>query len=126
MSRSEQGTAADGDDPFYTPQPTASNADNISRVIVKNLPKYITPEQVRKHFSVRGYTITDLKFAKTQYISQKLLYSHLNTHTFLLLFPFVETEDLEDLLLSGFLTERKRKTAKHILIILSWTRADYK
>ena len=36
-----------------------------SRIIVKNLPKYATDEQVRKHFSIRGYSITDLKLAKT-------------------------------------------------------------
>lgn len=36
-----------------------------SRVIVKNLPKYATDEMLRKHFSVRGYNITDLKLAKT-------------------------------------------------------------
>lgn len=36
-----------------------------SRVIVKNLPKYATDDLLRKHFSVRGYTITDLKLAKT-------------------------------------------------------------
>ena len=45
---------------------TSAGSTSTSRVIVKNLPKYATDEQVRKHFSVRGYTITDLKLAKTK------------------------------------------------------------
>lgn len=39
---------------------------NTSRVIIKNLPKYATTEQVKKHLSVRGYNITDVKLAKTK------------------------------------------------------------
>lgn len=39
---------------------------NTSRVIIKNLPKYATIEQVKKHLSVRGYNITDVKLAKTK------------------------------------------------------------
>lgn len=39
---------------------------NTSRVIIKNLPKYATTEQVKKHLSVRGYNMTDVKLAKTK------------------------------------------------------------
>lgn len=39
---------------------------NTSRVIIKNLPKYATNEQIKKHLSVRGYNITDVKLAKTK------------------------------------------------------------
>lgn len=51
-------------------EPESHNGDsgpfNTSRVIIKNLPKYATTEQVKKHLSVRGYNITDVKLAKTK------------------------------------------------------------
>ena len=51
----------------FDPQRGASSASgNTSRVIMKNLPKYATAEQVKKHLSVRGYNITDVKLAKTK------------------------------------------------------------
>eukprot|EP00128_Syssomonas_multiformis_P011643 Colp12_sorted_trinity150504_noHs@33144 len=36
----------------------------MSRIIVKNLPKHITPERLREHFAQKG-EITDVKLAKT-------------------------------------------------------------
>ncbi|KAI9175861.1 Multiple RNA-binding domain-containing protein 1 [Blastocladiella emersonii ATCC 22665] len=36
----------------------------LSRIIVKNLPKYVTPERVREQFSDKG-TVTDVKLIKT-------------------------------------------------------------
>ena len=51
----------------FAPDNSGNNSCmKTSRVIVKNLPKYITNDQLTKHFSVRGYTITDLKLAKTK------------------------------------------------------------
>ncbi len=44
-----------------TPTPSSS-----SRIIVKNLPKYITADRLRKHFSIKGHAITDLKLAQTK------------------------------------------------------------
>ncbi len=41
----------------------------MSRLIVKNLPAYITPEQLRKHFEQAGRpdgTLTDVKVAHKQ------------------------------------------------------------
>lgn len=41
----------------------------MSRLIVKNLPPYITPERLRKHFEQKGCpqgTLTDLKVAHKQ------------------------------------------------------------
>lgn len=45
---------------------SSSHETGTSRVIIKNLPKYATTEQVKKHLSVRGYNITDVKLAKTK------------------------------------------------------------
>ncbi|KAJ3326012.1 hypothetical protein HDV06_002397 [Boothiomyces sp. JEL0866] len=36
-----------------------------SRIVVKNLPKYITSERLKKHFGAKG-TITDIKLVKTK------------------------------------------------------------
>jgi multiple RNA-binding domain-containing protein 1 len=39
---------------------------SMSRLIVKNLPSYVTPEQLRKHFQQKGApscTLTDVKVA---------------------------------------------------------------
>ena len=51
---------------YFGSDAMASPSAHTSRVIVKNLPKYATDEQVRKHFAARGYSITDLKLAKTK------------------------------------------------------------
>jgi multiple RNA-binding domain-containing protein 1 len=41
-------------------------SDSSSRIIVKNIPKYATPEMVKKHFSkLPGINITDVKIMKT-------------------------------------------------------------
>ena len=54
------------EDYFDSDAMTSSASSRASRVIIKNLPKYATDEQLRKHLSVRGYTITDVKLAKTK------------------------------------------------------------
>jgi multiple RNA-binding domain-containing protein 1 len=41
-------------------------SDSSSRIIVKNIPKYATPEMIKKHFSkLPGINITDVKIMKT-------------------------------------------------------------
>ena len=50
----------------FEPQGRYKDTSATSRVIIKNLPKYATVEQVKKHLSVRGYNITDVKLAKTK------------------------------------------------------------
>ena len=43
----------------------AAPSESTSRILVKNLPKYITQERLKSHFSSHG-TITDLKLIKTK------------------------------------------------------------
>jgi multiple RNA-binding domain-containing protein 1 len=41
-------------------------SEHTSRVLVKNLPKYITQERLKSHFGIDGRTITDVKLVKTK------------------------------------------------------------
>jgi multiple RNA-binding domain-containing protein 1 len=41
-------------------------SEHTSRVLVKNLPKYITQERLKSHFGINGRTITDVKLVKTK------------------------------------------------------------
>jgi hypothetical protein len=76
-----------------------------SRVIVKNLPKYITEERFKSHFSVKG-EITDVKLMKTRY-------EHLESYNLVM-----ERLEDSDLLVSNL--KIKRKSAKDILMEVLW------
>jgi multiple RNA-binding domain-containing protein 1 len=41
-------------------------SEQTSRILVKNLPKYITQERLKKHFSSKGENVTDVKLVKTK------------------------------------------------------------
>ena len=58
---------------FEQDSPSTGSNGSTTRVIIKNLPKYASTDLIKKHLSVRGYTITDLKLAMTKYNEKKSL-----------------------------------------------------
>lgn len=51
------------------PKGTATRAPESSRIIVKNLPRRISEERIRQHFSAKG-VVTDVRVPKTPYEDQ--------------------------------------------------------
>ena len=63
-----------------------------SRIIVKNLPKYLTQERFKEHF-VRIGEVTDVRLVHTQYVAPRVFFLTLSvsflTDQSLSFFPFI-------------------------------------
>jgi multiple RNA-binding domain-containing protein 1 len=54
-------------------------SQETSRILVKNLPKYITGDRLKKHFATAG-AITDLKIATRNGVSRRFCYIGFKTN----------------------------------------------
>jgi multiple RNA-binding domain-containing protein 1 len=54
------------------PAETAAPAQDVatSRLCIKNLPKHLTEQRLREHFSAKGQ-VTDVKILKTRLVDQQ-------------------------------------------------------